>query len=258
MSDVQMQLAAGNYAAAIQDELGNMGATATMSQGGVVVTGSVGVAPASGSQSLRSTQPAVIISLSPAAQNILSGAQIALDVISAVRANGQGAPASASTRSSSGAPVKPGSVSQAPSLVQPSTGEVISSPSDPSISQIVQLAKSSLSDPTAVYYNFVNQVGGTSKFAAFMFSGGEEQSFVQAFNNRTLTIQNASDVAGLDLQDNTVLTGTSERVNMSMNDAWMASQDSSKGTYSTGLFIPVVGGIYVTWANPAASASSDP
>ena len=133
MSDVQMQLAAGNYAAAIQDELGNMGATATMSQGGVVVTGSVGVAPVSGSQSLRSTQPAVIISLSPAAH-----------------------------------------------------------------------------------------------------------------------------VAGLDLQDNTVLTGTSERVNMSMNEAWMASQDSSKGTYSTGLFIPVVGGIYVTWANPAASASSDP
>jgi len=107
-----------------------------------------------------------------------------------------------------------------------------------------------------MYYSFVNQMGGASNFAAFMFSGSEQQSFVQAFNNKTLTIQNASDVAGLDLQDNTVLTGTSESGTMSMNDAWMASQDLANGTYSTGLFIPIVGGIYVTWANPSTSTSS--
>ena len=250
-----MQLAAGNYAAAIQDELGNMGATATMSQGGAVLTGAAGVAPPSGSQSLHTAQPAVIVSPSPAAQDILSGAQIALDVITAVRGSRPGALAPATSCSGS-APAEPGSASQAPSLIQPGTGEVISSPSDPSISQIVQLAKDSLTDPTAVYYDFVNQMGGAGKFAAFMFSGSEEQSFVQAFNNKTLTIQNAYDVAGLDLQDNTVLTGTSERVDMSMNDAWMSRQNSGNGTYSTGLFIPIVGGIYVTWTNPAASTNS--
>lgn len=255
MSDVQMQLAAGNYVAAIQDELGNMGATATMSRAGVVVTGSVGVAPTSVSQSAHVTQPAVIVSLSPAAQNILSGAQIALDVMTAAHTGGYEPTPSSLASDSSNAPAKPVSVSQAPSLIQPGAGEVISSPSDPSISQIVQLAKDSLTDPGAVYYNFVNQMGGASKFAACMFSGNEEQSFVQAFNNKTLTIQNASDVAGLDLQDNTVLTGTSESGSMSMNDAWMASQDSINETYSTGLFMPIVGGIYVTWANPTAGTS---
>jgi len=254
MSDVQMQLAAGNYAAAIQDELGNMGATATMSYGGVVVTGTAGVAPTSSPQSAHATQPAVIVSLSPAAQTILSGAQIALDMITAACQGEQGTTPGSATLHGSGTTTKPASALQAPSLIQPSTGEVISSPSDPSISEIVQQAKAALSDPTSVFYGVVNQAGGPGAWSAFMGSE-EQQSFVDAFNSKTLTIQNASDVAGLDYMDHTVLSGTSQSGTMSINGAWRESQDMLNGTYSTGWFMPVEGG---TWSKTTTSTNHGP
>ena len=257
MDMVQSSLAAGEYVAAIQDELGNMGASATMniagSQRGVVTSGSVGVARSSASPGSYASQPAAIVSLSPAAQTMLSGAQIALDVITAARQSQHGTQASATQQNGTGnATTKTGTPNGAPTLIQPSTGAVISSSSDPSIADIVNLAKNALSDPTSVFYSMVNQDNGPASFISYVDDPQMQQSFVDAFNNKTLTIQNASDVAGLDYQDNTVLTGISETCRISMNGAWMASQDKANGTYSTGLMMPIIGGLYVTWANPSA------
>jgi hypothetical protein len=259
MDMVQGSLAAGDYVAAIQDELGNMGATATMNitgaQRDVVTSGSVGVAPSLVSPSSYASQPAAIISLSPAAQNILSGAQIALDMITATRQSEREVRASA-TEQNNNATEKPGTTDGAPTLIQPSTGDVISSRSDPSIADIVKQAQSALSDPAAVFYNMVNQDDGPASFISYVGDAQMQQSFVTAFNNKTLTIQNASDVAGLDYQDKTVLTGTSENAGGGINGAWMAEQDKTNGTYSSGMIIPVIGGIYVTWANPSANTGS--
>lgn len=151
---------------------------------------------------------------------------------------------------------KPDTTGGAPDLIQPSTGDVISSQSDPSIADIVKQAQSALSDPAAVFYEFVNQDDGPASFISYVGDQKMQQSFVAAFNNKTLTIQNASGVAGLDYQDKTVLTGTSENGGGSLNGAWMAEQDKTNGTFSTGIIMPVIGAIYVTWANPSANTNS--
>jgi hypothetical protein len=245
MDIVQSRLAAGNYVGAIEAELGNQGATATMdisgSQRSVTVAGNIGI-----SSSNFESQPAAIVSLSSAAQNVLSNAQIALDLMVTARPSGHETPTSTQGTYAN----------KAPSLVEPGTGQVISSSSDPSISGIVQQAKNALNDTTSVFYNFVNEMGGPSSWSTFMGTT-EQQSFAEAFNSKTLTIQNASNVAGLDYKDNTILSGTSETGTISINGAWRASQDKLNGTYSTGLMIPVEGGIYVTWANPNPSASAN-
>ncbi|HEY3848503.1 MAG TPA: hypothetical protein VGL95_15460 [Acetobacteraceae bacterium] len=258
MDMVQSSLAAGDYVAAIQDELGNMGASVTMFQPGVAVAGTVGVAPSSTSQSSYASQPAAIVSLSPAAQNILSGAQIALHMITAARQSEPGARASAPEQNNNtdAASAKPGSTDRAPTLVQPSTGDVISSRSDPSIADIVKQAQSTLNDPSSVFYNIVNQAGGPEKWSYHMDNEQDQQSFIDAFNNKTLIVENASNVAGLDYQDNTVLTGISENVRSSESTSFLLAQNAAG--YQTGLMqLPVIGGIYFAWKDPKMGNGAD-
>jgi hypothetical protein len=255
---VQSSLAAGDYVAAIQDELGNMGASVTMSQPGVAVTGTVGVAPSSTSQSSYASQPAAIVSLSPTARNILSGAQIALDMITAVRQSEHGAPASTPEQNNKtdAASAKPGATDTAPSLVQPGTGDVISSRSDPSIADIVKQVQSTLNDPNSVFYNMVNQAGGPEKWSSYMANEQDQQSFIDAFNNKTLIVENASNVAGLDYQDNTVLTGISENVRSSESTAFVLAQNAAG--YQAGVMqLPVIGGIYLAWKDPKMGDGAD-
>jgi len=56
----------------------------------------------------------------------------------------------------------------------------------------------------------------------------------------------ASNVVGLEYQDNTVLTGTSENVNINENASFLAAQQSA-GYNTVTEELPMIGGIYVAW-----------
>ncbi len=76
------------------------------------------------------------------------------------------------------------------------SGQAEPSASSASIAAVVQAAQGSLSDPSAAFYNAINSAGGPADWASFM-SDSRRKSFVQAFDNKTLPVQNASNVSGL-------------------------------------------------------------
>jgi hypothetical protein len=89
--------------------------------------------------------------------------------------------------------------------------------------------------------------------AAMGFAAGnekDEQTFIDAFNNKTLIVQNASDVQGLDYKDNSVITGTSEDCHYSFNfnGAFIQAQNAA-GHQANVLQLPIIGGIYFAWKN---------
>ena len=245
IDSIQSELAGGNYAAAIQDALGNTGASATMRLSGSQRSVSVAGAP-TGIPLSYASEPATIISFSPAAQNILSDAQIALTVMAAARP-GNGVK---STVAASGAVSEEAIQSPA----QEPANQTISSASELSISGIANAAQNALSDPTATFHDIVNQQGGPASFASFISDPKERQSFINAFNNQTLIIQNAADVPGLNYQDHTVLTGSTEAVHTSYNEGFISNQMAA-GTASGVMTLPVIGGIYLAWPNSSASSS---
>ena len=65
----------------------------------------------------------------------------------------------------------------------------------------------------------VDHTNGPEQFAAFFSDPAQRQSFVDAYNNRGLSIQNAADVSGLDDVNTTLLTGTSKSLSGSINEA---------------------------------------
>lgn len=71
-------------------------------------------------------------------------------------------------------------------------------------------------------------------------------SFVKAFNEGSLKVQSAVDVKGLDYDETTTLTGTSESASLEMNHAWYDSQATS--TQGGGLVeLPAIGGLFFTF-----------
>lgn len=250
VASIQSELTSGNYAAAIQDALGNAGTSAEMrisgSRRSVVVTGAATNEPSS-----YAPAPAAIISFSPAAQSILSNSEIALDVLNATA----GIRSVDAAKSTLATPRTAGDQAVQPPLQEP-VDQTAPSAAKPSVSQIVQEAQQSLNDPTAAFYNMVKQQGGPVAYASLAFAPNERQSFIDAFNNRTLTTQNAADVPGLNYQDNTALTGTSEAVHVSYNETLISDQMAA-GTISGVITLPLVGGIYIAWANTSAGSTSE-
>ena len=240
--DAVNDILSGRVGEEIQNALGNTGASARVTigaQSSLVVKGDVGGLTASAPRS----NPATIVSFSPAANAVLSGAQVAFIVITANRNSDQ---TQASGNPSARQPAAPSPVSAATAQA-PATA-----PAPLSLSYILDQAKADLADPTGDFYGVVNQgFNGPEQFASSFSDPIQRQSFIDAFNNQTLTIQNAANVAGLDDVNTTLLTGTSESLSGSSNEVWRTQQDAASGTYSTGLNIPLIGNIYVTWPKPA-------
>jgi hypothetical protein len=233
-----------NYVSALQTALGNNGASMTVNIFGqsrsATVTGPSSAPVATGPGATGKRSPAVILSLSPGAQATLNEAEVALTVIS-----------------------DSAKVSRRPdaTAAKPASGDTTSLPEQnpptaASISNMVAAAGSILRDPASVFYEVINSEGGPEKYASYMADPQERASFVQAFNDKTLSIQNASDVAGLNYTDSTSLTGTSETANEIYNTAYLAAQNSG-ANYASLIMFPAVGGIYFSWARSSANASAD-
>ena len=251
MVDLVSQLSGLPYVWTIQDSLGNNGASATVDISGTNRSATVTGTPTS-SVVPPIYGPSAIVSLSPRAQSMLSDAQVALDVIGAME-TGHGTPATAIPQSSQDAPVR--------SSGQEPAGQAESSVSASSVSDIVKSAASVLKDPTSTFYDYVNALGGPASFISYVCNAPEQQSFIDAFNNKTLNIQNASDIAGLDYKDSTVLTGTSETLNGSYSGKYISNR-LANGNIASILMFPAVGGIYFSYPapttadGPAASTAS--
>lgn len=113
-------------------------------------------------------------------------------------------------------------------------------------------AQDFLSNPTSTFKNYVNSLGGPEKWADGIFSKEDRASFVKAFNEGSLTVQSAVDVKGLDYNETTTLTGTSEYGSLSINHAYYDSQATS--TQGGGLVeLPAIGGLFYTFPRKASS-----
>jgi hypothetical protein len=235
-----------NYVSALQDALGNNGASMTINisgqSRGATVTGSLGTSTATGPAATGSNSPAAIISFSPGAQAALTNAEVALTLISdSAKANGRAGAAAAK-------PISGATTSQPEQ--NPRTAA--------SIADMVMAAGSILQDPTSVFYQEINSEGGPEHYMSYMSDPQTRASFVQAFNDKTLTIQNASDVAGLNYTDSTSLTSTSETSNENYNTTYLSAQNSG-ANYASLIMFPAVGGIYFSWPkSSSASANTTP
>jgi len=225
----------------MQDALGNGNASVTIDISGSTRSATVTGAP-TGSLPSSAYGPATVVSLSPQAQGALSQAQIALDVLGGLK-TGHGASATAAAPVSS-------PVQEPIAAVQPAPPVTAAS-----ISDVVKNDASALNDPAAVFYACVNETGGPASIVSGFTSVQEQQSFIDAFNNRTLNIQNASDVAGLDYRDSTVLTGTSIKGGGSYNGQYVTNK-LAEGIQSSLMIFPAVGAIYYSWPAPTTAGGS--
>ena len=235
-----------NYIRDLQGALGNNGASMTVNisgqSRGATVTGSLGASAATGPAATGSNSPAAIISFSAGAQAALANAEIAMTLISdSAKANGRAGDAAAKPMSGA-------------TTFQPEQ----TPPTEASISDMVKASGSILQDPTSVFYQFINQDNGPESYSSYMGDPQEQASFVQAFNDKTITVQNASDVTGLDYTDSSVLTSRSETASENYNPAFLATQNSGSN-YASMLMFPAVGAVYITWPKSSgASANTAP
>lgn len=211
IQNVQSELAAGNYLAALQDTLGNKGASVTISGGSVTFQGA-----SSGSTGNIShvavARVADVVSLSPAAQKLLSDSGIALALLNAAskytnHRNSISTPdlSSQAERLPSSNIVQPTPVSHP--IISPGSSPVVAADgSQLTASQIVDIAKTQESNPNYVY----NVINSNVDFFTQGLSADVKASFVKALQNKTLGIESTSSIPGLNYQETTVITGTSE------------------------------------------------
>ena len=246
----------GYWVSAIQDLLGNKGASVTLDiSSSQRSTPTARILPRS-SLTTPSTK-ADIVSLSPEAQRAISNDQIALDLITPLQ-HPSGLVGDENTTASTPSTGSSPTGSFVMSGVEAVSGAQDSGPLATSIAAIVAAAQSTLSDPSSAFYQAFNgdvsagAVDGPAALASTM-PADEAAAFVSAFNNRTLTIQSAVDVPFIDYKDNSVLTGTSETAHVDYNQDAMNTYAQTAGVYSTMLVAPGIGALYVTWAKPSSA-----
>jgi len=120
----------------------------------------------------------------------------------------------------------------------PVAADQASSDSSGTIANILNAANTA--DPTAAFYSLYNR-----QQAAFFFTTGQSsaytQSFLTAYDNRTLNIQNAANVPGL-LQGSAQISATSETSSLGFNPNWQpANGDNFGGVFGSGI------NFLVTW-----------
>jgi hypothetical protein len=241
VSMIQSDLATGDYVGAIQDALGNRGASATMNLSATHKSVSIVGTPSG----LSTSTPAVVVSLSADAQRALSSGQIAVDLLTAAGRSGTAG------NTTYNAPQK--SAASSSKLVTPAGEQetTATSPTEasPSIGDIVQAAQNSLGDPKDSFYNILNSQQSAEDFSAYM-PDDERTAFLSAFANKTLSIQNAADIPGLDYTDGTTLTGTSETTHFSYNEKALEQYGQSNGMYTSMIMMPVIGALVFSFPKP--------
>ncbi len=274
---VQNQLAAGNYAAAIQDALGNQGASVRITSANGNISVAISGTPSGLPESAATTPSRATdtVTLSPEAQSRLSDATVALDILTtdAARAtNGTISTGSAGNKPAgdvttgsqtsqqtqtigqlTAASGTPKDINATQATTDPTGGAAAS----PSVADIIAAAQAAAQDPNYAY----NQLGGNPNALAAtlstMGSDAEKSSFLAAFDNRTLTVTNTSDIPGFDYASTTVLTGTSETMSGS-GDGYNAQVEHAAqmqgGGYGMLLGLPLGGAILVTWGPGATTA----
>jgi len=124
------------------------------------------------------------------------------------------------------------------------------------VAQIIQTGQTLLADnPTGAFYNYVNEAGGPAQFISYENNAALQNSFVNAFKNGSLTVQDVTQIPQLQFTDNEFFTGQGESGSAGWNTNIEAEMDAANGTYSTGVVFPGIGALYVTWANPSVETS---
>lgn len=212
VQDIQGGINASSYVAALQDRLGNNGASVTIHNGLATLQGvALGL-----SKNFSATIPRVadVVSLSPTAQEFLSNSSIALALLTAGARQINGKVGSVGTVTPSEYKSSPSPVTQVASI-QPSItvdgGEVTNSSDGNSVpqlsaSQVLDGAIAQESNPSFVY----DIINANKDFYTQTVSGDARTSFISALSDKTLNIESTSSITGLNYNQTVVITGTSE------------------------------------------------
>jgi hypothetical protein len=189
-----------------------------------------------------SGSPAVIVSLSAAARDALSGGQVALQVM--IGDAHSPTAALVATAQTDPTAVKP--TVGTPAGTSASACETASSGASlPSAEQIQSMSASDWLYATANVQDFT--AGMTSAQAS---------SFEAAYNAKTLNIQKASDIPQLDYNasftDSATATGTGGSSTVSMNSTWASQQYGPNCVVRSD---PLYGGILVSWGAQSSVGS---
>jgi hypothetical protein len=211
------------YAQRIQDALGNTGATVTLNDTNPGSLAISGTATGLGLTILAKQQAATdapqgnidAVTLSPAAQAKLRELQTAAQLLTK---GAKPTSDSVAPKSESGNPVERTSTRSSPSTTNATGGQTID-PTDvtalatenPSqvIKDAVSAAQAAMTD-TASFYAAAASDSSIVQFITSGLSDSSKSSFMAAYANQTLNLQNAADVTGWQSTGQTTITGTSE------------------------------------------------
>jgi hypothetical protein len=187
-----------------------------------------------GSQT-QSTLPAVIVSLSPAARNALTNAQIALQVITG------SLPMKASLPTAQSGD-KREAITDAMHSAAPASTQVTM----PSLEQIRSMSAADW------FYDTTNVQDFT-----FRMAPDKAAAFEAAYNSKTLNIQRASDIPRLHYQDSWTYTASSAGSGMSstfsFDSVWAGETYGSQCLVQSD---PLFGGILVSWGDSRENSAS--
>jgi hypothetical protein len=231
-----------SYGEAIQHLLGDQGAS--------LVLGGSAAAPTAtlyGSATAKvgtNVEPAVTVTLSAQAQHFLSQGQIALDLLTG-KPGAQGPTITIPNQTAQAQATATANAASASAVPGGVAGQIAS---------IIAQAKAEVSDPNFIY----NVANPGNHYLGIIdgLQGSAQAGFIQAFNSRTLTIQNVADVEGLDYTPSVTFTGTSQNTSLSINyDVWNPLYAAHDGNIAT-LGDPLGGSLLLTWPPVDAPASS--
>ncbi len=222
----------GSYAFAIMDALGSATAWTHVS----ISADTSNAAPSAASA------PSSILSLSPLAQKIANGGEIALQVLDAASGRKPAAVTSLQAAPPGTTWAKSADAGQAAAWTPAGAPSIA-----PAVLAAEDAAKQALTDPKALFDALVSRGGGAARWSQWFGDAAQQQAFVAAFASGDVTTQSAATVKGLDYTDATVIWGGGETGDITVDQNWQKATDAANDTYSVVFGFPAVGGVYVTF-----------
>lgn len=252
---IQGGLGASSYVAALQDRLGNNGASVTVSSGLIALHG----APVGRSTNLLPAIPRVVdvVSLSSTAQEFLSNSSIALVLLNNAARDAKSKFGNVVVDTSSNHPSSTGPVKQVAPIQPviavsgtelPSTSDG-SNVSELSASQVIDIAKAQESNPSFIY----DIINANKEFYTQGLSTEAKTSFLSGLSNKTLSVESTSSIAGLNYNESVTITGTNESfIGGGIYNSNILRDKAENGFITSTAF---GGSFYVSWNNKPASTA---
>ncbi|HEY3845894.1 MAG TPA: hypothetical protein VGL95_02130 [Acetobacteraceae bacterium] len=257
----------GIYVARVQDALGDTGATLTLNDTNPDSLAISGTATGLGLTILAKQQAALVkqqaatdrpqgnidaITLSPAAQAKLRVLQTAAQLLATdVKPASDSAVAKSKgdnpVEQTTAQPSQPASNATGGQTIDPAdvTALAAENPSQV-IKEAVSAAQTALDDPASFYAAAANN-SSIIQIITSGLSDSSKASFMAAYANQTLNLQNAADVTGWQFTGQTTITGTSE--SLGGGGAWGFAQPPANTDYTAVDF--GLGQLFISWPKVA-------